>query len=194
MTAALPNPQGCPSSPSSSGWQGLRKGGPGRLCGCVGMFLSFSAVPEGVKRPGEGKAQLERKLGECGGSGGGSPAPAPWALLSLVKGGTSGSPHSPSHLPAGHPEAWAGQGAGRCPQERRCCQLRKREADISPGMGRDAGGREARSLRPGGISGTAGPRGGQSGGHCVPRAGRRPCLHSPHRSLVLGTWCSSRLP
>lgn len=61
-----------------------------------------------------------------------------------------------------------------------------KDADRQPGQGRDAEGRAA-SL-PGGpqrLSRKTGPRGGQSGGHRVPRARHMSCLHPcPHTDVL----------
>lgn len=71
-------------------------------------------------------------MGDCVG---GTPAHSPCTLCpaSLVEGSPQWALTPPSHLPAGHPVAQAGQGTGQCPQERRNRQHRKREADTQQG-------------------------------------------------------------
>lgn len=106
------------------------------------LCLSFSAVPGGVNRPGGSKAQLGRKPGYFGGGEGWKSSPQ--ALHPLCPDKLSRGHLRVPAVPAGHPEAWTGQGAGWCPQGRRCAQFRKREVDTPPpGVGRDAGAREA---------------------------------------------------
>lgn len=118
-----------------------------------------------------------------------SPKPlCPEPLLSLAEGTPQWACTPPATLKPG-------QGRARASVPRRggtasTGKIRRmdghKDADRQPGQGRDAEGRAA-SL-PGGpqrLSRKTGPRGGQSGGHRVPRARHMSCLHPcPHTDVL----------